>query len=145
VTHVEIVPTEFLHIRALCENMRDREREAFRKLGGEPERLITHEVARSFLSFTGLYAGEVGAIWGARCEGILSDEAYIWLVCSELFEAHPIAVLRHSRGAIEELRACFKRLHGLVLDDYTCSIRWLRWLGFEVGEPKNGIRAFRMN
>jgi hypothetical protein len=125
--------------------MRVREREAFAQLGSAPEKMITYEVARSFVSYTGLYDASVGAIWGARCEGIFSDEAYIWLVCSELFEAHPITVLRHSRRAIEELRVYFKRLHGLVLADYVCSIRWLEWLGFEIGPNESGVRAFRMN
>jgi hypothetical protein len=144
VTHVEIVATDLLHIRELCENMRDVERANFAALGWEPERTLTHEVATSLVSYAGLVDGEVIAVWGARCAGIFDEEAYVWIVFTRRLERIPVTVLRHSREALSILRQSFKVLHGLVLSDFDCGCRWLEWLGFTVSEPEGPVRKFRI-
>ncbi len=144
-THVEIVHTEFEHIRAICENMREREREALRKLGAEPEKYVTHEVASSFLSYTGLVDGQVVAMCGAKCAGILSDEAYVWMLASSLIDKYPLTFVKHGRTALCLLKHHFRRLHGLVLCDFDRSIRWLEWIGFTVDPPTpDGLRKITM-
>lgn len=142
--NVEIVPARLEHVIEICENLRAREREAFKKLGSEPEHMVAQEVTQSFLSFAGLVEGKVINLWGAKCAGILSDEAYLWMLCSQDVIKFPMTFLRHSRRAIQDLRPHFKHFHGVVLDEFSCSIRWLEWLGFEVYPPENGLRAFRM-
>lgn len=139
---VEIVTPQLEHVIDLVERLREREREAFERLGEEPERMIAREVARSLVAWAGLADGKCAAIWGAHVDGLLSDEAYIWVVCSSLIEEHPVAFLRQSRKAIAELHIYFKRLHGLVVCDFERSVTWLEWLGFRVGESVNGVRAF---
>lgn len=141
---VEIIPTEFSHIRLLCENMREREREAFMTLGESPERVLTQEVAKNLLSYTGLADGKVVVIWGARCDTILSDEAFVWAVFTEHLYEVPITMLRHSREGLDILRSNFKRFHGFVLGDFECSQRWLRWLGFTIDPPEGPFCRFRM-
>lgn len=143
-TLVEIVPTDFLHIRELCENMRTMERANFEKLGWDPERKLVHEVATSLISYAGLVDGEVIAVWGARCEHIFDDEAYVWVVFTRRLERIPITVLRHSREALALLRESFKVLHGLVLSDFDCGKRWLEWLGFTVTPFADGVCRFRI-
>lgn len=140
---VEIVDAQLEHVRSICEGLRERERKAFERLGDTAERLLTQEVSRSLVAYAGLIDEKVVALWGARTEGVLSDEAYIWLVCAEDIEWFPVTFARHSREAIEELRLHFRRLYGLVIEDFTCSVKWLEWLGFVVDPPKNGFRAFR--
>jgi hypothetical protein len=144
VTHVEIVPTEFLHIRGYCETMRDRERKTFEQLGWDVEKRLTHEVAASLFCYTGLADGQTVLIYGARCDTIFADEAYVWMVGTKLMERYPLTIARHSRAAIGLLRENFRRIHGLVLGEFECSIRWLRWCGFDVDPPENGVCRFRM-
>lgn len=140
--NVEIKETEFHHVRAICENLRDRERAAFEQLKATPEKLILQEVARSLVSYTGLIDNNPVVLWGARSAGVFDDSAYIWMVATRALETSPITFLRHSRDAIMELREIFPHLYGLVLADFGCSVRWLEWLGFQVGPAVNGVRQF---
>jgi len=88
--------------------------------------------------------GRCVIVCGARCDGVFDDSAYLWVVATQLLDKYPITFLRHSRRGLELLRANFTHLHGLVLADFGCSVRWLEWLGFKVSEPMNGIRAFEL-
>ena len=139
---VEIVEARFEHVAAICKRLRERERLGFVKLGDDPERLVFAEVRGSFLAFAGLVDDEPIALWGAQAAGVLDDEAYIWLICSQEAERHPMTFLRHSRRAIDSLSPFFKHLYGYVKEDFTCSVRWLEWLGFEIQEPVDGVRRF---
>lgn len=136
---IEIVEAQPWHAIALCEDLRERE-----ALAGLEPRALVQEVARSCVAWAGLNDGHVAALWGAKVDGLLSDEAYIWLACGREMEKNPITFLRHSRRAITDLRHYFRCLHGLVLTEFGCSVRWLEWLGFEVGPDEKGVRRFIM-
>lgn len=139
---VEIVETKLVHVVAVCEALREREREQFAKMSQTPEHLITQEVARSLVSYTGLVNEQPVVMWGARSAGILSEEAYIWLIGTERLTKCPITFLRHSGEAVGLLRQHFKVLHGHVFVDFGCSIKWIEWLGFRLEHPANGMQAF---
>lgn len=126
--------------------MRDRERETFKKLGWhDVERRLTHEVASSILCYTGLADGRTILIYGAKTAGVLSDEAYVWMVGTTDMAEYPITIARHSRAAIDLLQQNFRRLYGLVLSDFGYSVRWLCWCGFTVDPPVDGVCKFRIN
>lgn len=144
-THVEIVPTDFLHIRELCENIRERERAVLERLGETAEHFVTAEVASSLQCWAGLADGEVVCIWGIQTTGPLAEDAYVWMVCSEALATYSRTFLRHSREALETVRPFFKRVYGCVFDDFDKSTRWLEWLGFEVAAPNHkGLRLFEL-
>lgn len=143
--HVEILPTEFHHIRALCEDIRAREAQVLTQIGDTPEHYVTSEVARSLRCWTGLADGKVVCIWGIQTVGPLSEDAYVWLVCSEHLGPYARTFLRHSREALETFRPFFKRVYGCVFNDFDKSTRWLEWLGFVVAAPDHrGLRLFEL-
>lgn len=144
-TCVEILPTEFSHIRALCENIRDRERLILEQVGDTAEHFVTQEVAKSLQCWSGLADGKVVCIWGIQTIGPLSEDAYVWLVCSEHIHAYARTFLRHSGEALATFRPLFKRVYGCVFEDFEKSARWLKWLGFTVGPPNEQcFRLFEM-
>jgi hypothetical protein len=125
VIHVEILPTEFSHIRALCENVRAREAIILAQVGDTPDKVV--------------------CIWGIQTVGPLSEDAYVWLVCSEHLNLYGHTFLRHSREALETFRPFFKRVYGCVFNDFDKSARWLEWLGFSVAAPDHqGLRLFEL-
>lgn len=139
---VEIVPAKIEHLIDLVERMRERERSAFEQLGENPEKVLTQELAKSIVSYTGLVDGKVAVVCGARSEGLLAADAYVWITCTDLVEQHPLVFLRHTRKVLAMLHQYFDTIHGLVLADFYVSVRWLEWLGFAVGEPQGGVRTF---
>jgi hypothetical protein len=145
VIHAKILPTEFSHIRELCENVRTREAIILARVGDTPEHFVTSEVAKSLRSWTGLANGKVICIWGIQTVGPLSEDAYVWLVCSEQLNMYSRTFLRHSREALETFRPFFKRVYGCVFHDFDKSARWLEWLGFSVAAPDpRGLRLFEL-
>jgi hypothetical protein len=142
VTRAEIVPIDPLHIREMCLVLRDRERRAFDRYGRNAEARIRQEVAISFLSYAGLVDGEVIAIGGVKCEGILSDEGYVWILCSERVNEMPIAFVRGAMRALTLVKQRFASIYGLVAADFDRSIRFLTWMGFVVEPAVEGVRVF---
>src|SRR5205823_5865846 len=104
----------------------------------------TREVAKSLVSFAGLVDGEVIVVVGAKTAGVLSDEAYVWIMCSERIHDYPITFLRHAKEGLKELQVYFKRIYGLVKVDFGGSIKWLKVLGFEVDPPIEGVCLFHI-
>jgi hypothetical protein len=138
---VEIVETTLAHVREICENLREHERV---KIGDSPEHIITQEVARSLVCYTGLVDSRPVVMYGARCAGVLDDTALVWLLGSRHIADIPVTFLRHSREALTLLRQHFKSLHGVVLVDFECSVRWLEWLGFSLDAPQDGLMTFHL-
>src|SRR5215469_5914184 len=135
---IEIVEARLEHCIDIVQRLRPFEREALEKLGVVPERFMVEQVTNSIMAWAGLKDGACGAIWGIRTAGILSDECWIWLTGTELINENRMAVLRHSIPVVNHFRSMFRVVQGYVLCDFDCSIKWLRWLGFELNEPVNG-------
>lgn len=129
---------------ALCESLREREREAFDRFGEDARKELLQALSRSFIAYTGFVDEKPVALWGAQVSTMLSDEAYVWLICSKEVDAYPITFLRHSRRALRDFSQQFKTLRGLVMADFGCSVTWLEWLGFTVEPEHNGVRPFVM-
>lgn len=141
---IEIVEAKFEHVVEIVERLRERDAHGLEMFDEAPEKVITRELSQSIVAYTGLVDGKVGAIWGACLAGILSDEARIWCIGTDLIETHPVSFIRHSRRAIADLQVYCKHLYGAVYADFDKSVAWLQWLGFEVMEPVNGVRMFRL-
>lgn len=130
------------HVIALVSCLRERERALAEMLyGAEFERLVVDELKESVMAWAGLVDGRCGAVWGVKTPRLLADYGTLWMIGTTLIDDHPIAFLRHSRRALEDLRGTFKTLYGCVLTEFTTSERWLRWLGFEIGPDQGGIKV----
>lgn len=140
---IEFVNAEFKHVVQIMPRLREREKADHLKVYGVvSEKDILKEVNSSLIAYAGLLDGECKAIWGVKTPKIIGNEGYLWMVGSQFIEEHPIAFLRHSRRALEDIRGIFRRVHGVVLTDFEKSCKWLEWLGFELGPDQGGIRVF---
>lgn len=96
------------------------------------------EFKESLFVWGGFVDEKLIALWGARAPSLFSDEAYAWMVTTKEINSHPLLFLRYSRQALLTLKE-YKRVRVLVLDEFEISKRWLRWIGFDVREPINGV------
>ena len=140
--HAEVVPVDPLHIEEICATMRWQEADAIAALSRDPIALIKHELATSISTYAGLVDGEVVVIGGVKCRDVLSDEAYVWIICSERVNEVPIGFVRTVKKVYKEVRPRFSSLWGLLVTDFERSVRWVRWLGFTVEPPVNGVSLF---
>ena len=117
--------------------------EAVRNLRPEQGELITaamfteaaldERVQESRHCFVGRANGELAVLWGVLMPSLLTGIGVIWAVTTTVADEHPFVFARHSKLAVDEIKQHYTELKGLVDPRYKRSIRWLKWLGFEVG------------
>jgi hypothetical protein len=59
-----------------------------------------------------------------------------WLVATDEIERHPVRFYRTSKTLMAGIREKYSCLVNWVDARNTLSIRWLKWLGFTIGEPE---------
>tara|TARA_R110000868_G_scaffold84149_3_gene237376 strand:+ start:133 stop:552 length:420 start_codon:yes stop_codon:yes gene_type:complete len=101
------------------------------------------KIAVSTHCFVGMADGKIAVIWGVLTPSITSGVGIVWAMTTKVTDEHPFVFVRHSRIAMEQIRKDYSELVAYVAADYKRSIRWLRWLGFEVSAPRDfhGMKA----
>lgn len=81
--------------------------------------------------FVGEIGGEPACVWGLIPPTILSDSAYLWLLCTDVVTAHQFIFIRHSQIVMERLLKIYPTIVGRCVVGQSKTIRWLKWLGAE--------------
>ena len=123
---------------AIVPHLRKADLDEIKLLSGlPPDTAVAYSVAASERGFAVFCDGELCAVFGV-------SGGVIWLVGSDTISEHPIAFYRLSRPFFLNLRKGYKRLENFVDARNFLSLRWLKWLGFNV-QPfgfLNGIQIF---
>jgi hypothetical protein len=104
--------------------------------------MLEHELATSLATYAGVVDGEVVVLGGIKCRDLFSDEAYVWIICSERVNQYPIAFVKAVLAVRKEVQPRFSSLWGYLVTDFERSVRWVQWLGFTVEPPVNGVSLF---
>jgi hypothetical protein len=90
-----------------------------------------------------LEASEVAGTWlvndvPACMAGVTrnGDDGVIWLLATDAVDKYPRQFLQASRRGFESVQDKFDRLYNYIDVRNTKSLRWLKWLGFEIHAPK---------
>lgn len=79
--------------------------------------------------------GRIVCMAGITPLSLIGRTAVPWLLGSELVIQHRRAFMAETRRMVAHWLTLFDALLNVVDARYEAAIRWLRWLGFEVGEP----------
>lgn len=90
----------------------------------------------------GCVDGKLLCIWGLIPPTLLSDQAYLWLHTTPEAEQHQFILVRRSQIEMTEMKAEFAQIIGHCEVDEALSIRWLKWLGAQFGEPHGKLIPF---
>lgn len=104
--------------------------------GLTPVRLLLREVDRSISAWSWIVDGDVACMFGVVSGALLSDVAYPWFISTPLVDQNARQFARACKAHLPELLAVHSKLSGMVDARYQLSIRWLQWLGAEVGSPE---------
>lgn len=135
-----------MHAREIARRMRKEDRdEVFAASGKSPIQALTFTLRRSAQAWTALIDGKPEVMFGVVDLNILAGTGAPWLLGTDAVEKHYVAFLRNSVRFRSQLLARYEVLKNFVDDRNKVSVRWLEWLGFELGEPFdwNGY-AFRL-
>lgn len=134
---VQIVPAEMFHVELLAPHTRQADREELWAAAMvTPETAMRVGIATSPMSWTGSVNGEILCMFGVAPVSLLGGLGAPWLIGADAIERYQMAFLRHSRPMVQQMRDRFPVMTNHVDDRNKVAIRWLRWLGFVMGEAE---------
>lgn len=110
-------------------------REIFAAQGVTPITALIASVRASSHAYTVTVDDEPEIMFGVVPASIVYGHGVPWLLASDYVEKRPLTFLRGSVKALEDITSKYDSLANFVDARNTHAIRWLDWLGFEVGEP----------
>ena len=112
------------------------------KLSQSEVEIFNRFVLVSISLWVGEIDGRLVCLWGLIPPTLLSDRAYLWLHTTEAVKDHEFILVRRSQIEIAKMLEEYPRIVGQCLVGEARSIRWLRWLGAEFGEPEGHFVPF---
>lgn len=129
----EVIPATREHIAYVAERMRQSDIDELAACGGTPHAALSLGLIASEECYAGLIYGETVCVFGVRLENW--RWATPWLLGTDAIDKHRRIFMRESRSWFAEFAVKYGNLRNLVDARNTKSIAWLKWLGFEVGDP----------
>lgn len=130
------------HAEALASVMRAEDiAEAWAWSLKPPLEALLYSMESSAIAWTALIDGEVASIFGVGPSAMDVEKGVVWHLSGSVVDKHPIAYARVCRPVVWKLLEVFPTLVNAVDGRYEKAQRWLRWLGFQLGEPflKDGV------
>lgn len=97
------------------------------------EETLDQLLSRSSVRHIGTVNGEVAAMWGLVPQSILSNQAYLWLLTTDLAEQHKFLLVRYSQMFVKQALQHYEQIVGHCAAGNFPAKRWIRWLGGEFG------------
>lgn len=108
-------------------------------------RSMLHGLATACEAWTACdHAGQIICMTGVSPSSLVGITGVPWLLGSDLVRRYRRAFLAESRRLVARWLTWFDALRNVVDARYTAAIRWLRWLGFEIG-PVFSLRHGRFH
>ena len=84
--------------------------------------------------WAGKVNGEIACAFGVIPPSLLSDQAYLWSLATDVVDEHQFVFIRHSQRMIEMIHEEFALIVGHVDPQNSRARKWLKWLGATFGE-----------
>lgn len=79
---------------------------------------------------------KVLAVVGDSCYSVLGSIGVPWMITTIHTDSHKRAFLEVCPGLVDDMLTRHSHLLNYVDDENQAAVRWLKWLGFEMGEPE---------
>lgn len=111
-------------------------------LGETPLSCLLRGLRNSPEAYTGWIDDEPVCMFGVAAVSVLTGYGAPWMVGTDAIDRHAIPFAKGSKDVIDGMFSHWDRLFNYVDARNARAIRWLRFLGFHIGEPiphgKNG-------
>lgn len=87
-------------------------------------------------AWSGEIDGELICLFGVGPRSILTGNGSPWLIGSDEIEKHSRLFLRNCRPIVQDMLNSYPTLTNWIDARNKTSIRWLRWLGFEIHQAR---------
>lgn len=121
-------------VELLAENMRECDVAEVQACGHAPLEAVRASVAHSLLCWSAFADGELACIIGCAPISIVSGIGSPWMLGTPVLDAQSRVLVRLTPRYIAEMLKAFPHLVNHVHAHNTTSKRWLRRIGFTLGE-----------
>jgi hypothetical protein len=143
----QVVPATEAHARALAPRLRAGDVAEIRATAGVGPldgllSSLSGTCAGGGQAWALLIGGEVAALWGVRPLTDLHHVGVVWLLTGDLVDRHRRIFMERSRAELRALLRPFAVLRNYIDARYSRALRWARWTGAELGQPRRfGVEA----
>lgn len=132
----EIVKAEEWHAIFIAASLRDSDRVELEVSGRTNfEEVLKRSVSVSSSAWTALINGVPSIIFGVAPVSVLSGIGAPWLLATNSSKLVRRKFLIDGMKYVEQMKNAYPRLMNLVHEKNQQSIRWLKWLGFDIMPP----------
>jgi hypothetical protein len=136
-TDVTIESATLEHAAILAETMRQEDRDEVWATGRyTPAEALRASLGMSLFAKSGFADGELVCMWGLGSPNMVGNVGTPWLLGASTVTKHQVPFLRNCCNFRNEMLEYYDILRNWVDVRNTTSIRWLRWIGFEIKEPQ---------
>ncbi len=136
---VEIVRYADEHFAPLVAGLREIDRRELYMLSRlQPADAFALTVGLAVAAWTAIDDGRVVCVFGINRRSMLSSVGVPWLVGTDEVALHGREFARKSRGYFSLFERAFPQMENFVLEENAVTVRWLKWLGFDMDEPERG-------
>ena len=137
-THkIEIVPYEEAHGLYISRHMRLSDRREIWALAAlRPLPAIEITMASAVSAYTALVDGVPALMWGVARRTFISDVGVPFLLGTDVADEHQFRFGKESKKYFTVMTEEFPVMENFALATNTKTLRWLKWLGFDIEEPK---------
>lgn len=131
-----IIPADVAHLLPIAKGMREADRIEIDASGGlEPYQALKEGLDSSSRCWTALVNGKPCVMFGVVPFSVLGGVGSPWLLGTDDATLVKKQFLLQGRKLIPEMLRLYPTLINLVDARNSMSIRWLKWLGFDVKDP----------
>jgi hypothetical protein len=121
-------------VRELAPLLRAEDRAEVLALGLDPVDGLLQSLAAACEAWTWRDGDRIICMAGVVPLSLIGSTGVPWLLGSPLVARHRRAFMIETRSMVARWLMMFGVLRNVVDDRYVAAHRWLRWLGFEIGE-----------
>lgn len=127
----EIRPATVFDAAVVAAGIRPGDKQELAAMGYQPLVAVLMSMQDSSRSWAGVVDGEVICVFGV---GTWPDgTGRPWMIGTALLDKHAKLFLSHCRECVSAMRGGYALLHNHVDVRNERAIRWIKWLGFEIG------------
>lgn len=131
---IEFVPATPAHVGTLAARMREIDRQECAIMGHGPKEALRLSLRYSTLAYTCKIDGRPEAMFGLSSICLLTGEGSPWLLMTDVAAKNAKALVRDGRRYSVLFQTVFPTLRNHVHADNHVAVRWLRRLGYAIGE-----------
>jgi len=132
---IDFRPAVETDAEAIINNLREIDRIGVHAWGVDPIIAMRANIRESYDSTVGLLDGEIACAWGITGSTLMGSHGLVWMLTTDKADKAAFRFARYSQRMIDSLFTVYPTLYGFVDTENTRSQKWLKWLGFKLGEP----------